>query len=432
MRKLVIALLSSTMFISGCGRSSKAEEQHQINEEVDHSETMTPNNDVENIDENTVEMTETTVNPAEANEEILFNSLNDNDLLTYMEDGVYKSLISDLDSTEYFVDNITVQYLSKEYIEALNANSQENIYFGLTQSQLEEQFQGQPYIFTLGKNGQTTVVPYGEYKDPYNTICKNVMIGTGVILICVTVSVVSAGAGAPAVSMIFAASAKTGTIMALQQGVIGGVAAGIVKGFQTHDYHQALEAAALGASDSFKMGAIAGALVGGIVETSELYEISKATKAVHGDPLGGLSLDEAAIVQKEKMFDLDIVKNLHSMEEYTLYKDAGLEGGTINGRSALIKEIDWTALDSDGLTNAQRVIKGLSPLGPDGYAYELHHIGQLPDSPLAILTKTEHMMGGNNKILHFRDISEVSHDPAWQKLVKEFWKELAKAQGVII
>ena len=41
--------------------------------------------------------------------------------------------------------------------------------------------------------------------------------GSGVILVCVTVSVVTGGAGAPAVSMIFAASAKSGAIFARPQ-----------------------------------------------------------------------------------------------------------------------------------------------------------------------------------------------------------------------
>lgn len=57
---------------------------------------------------------------------------------------------------------------------------------------------------------------------------KNVAIGTGVILVCVTVSAVTAGAGAPAISLIFAASAKTGTIMALSSAGFGGFTAGVV------------------------------------------------------------------------------------------------------------------------------------------------------------------------------------------------------------
>jgi len=69
---------------------------------------------------------------------------------------------------------------------------------------------------------------------------------------------------------------------------------------------------------------------------------------------------------------------------------------------------------------------------PNGIPYELHHIGQMPDSPLAALTKTEHMHGGNNKILHFRDDSLVEHGADWQKQVSQFWSNyLAKYGGSI-
>ena len=90
-------------------------------------------------------------------------------------------------------------------------------------------------MFTLGSDGQTVVKELEEFTDDTNLqIMKNVAIGSGVILLCVAVSIVSGGAGAPAACAIFAASAKTGAIMALSGSVFGGVSAGIVKGIQTH------------------------------------------------------------------------------------------------------------------------------------------------------------------------------------------------------
>ncbi len=39
----------------------------------------------------------------------------------------------------------------------------------------------------------------------------------------------------------------------------------------------------------------------------------------------------------------------------------------------------------------QRVSKwGLAPIDKDRMSYELHHVGQKADSPLAILSKNEH------------------------------------------
>ena len=48
----------------------------------------------------------------------------------------------------------------------------------------------------------------------------------------------------------------------------------------------------------------------------------------------------------------------------------------------------------------------LPPKDSDGKPYQLHHIGQNADSPLAELTQSEHIGGGNNKILH--DVTKES------------------------
>lgn len=53
------------------------------------------------------------------------------------------------------------------------------------------------------------------------------------------------------------------------------------------------------------------------------------------------------------------------------------------------------------------------------------------DSTLAVLTKAEHMQGGNNKIWHvFGEPTEV-HDAGntWDLQRQQFWKQLAKMMG---
>ena len=82
------------------------------------------------------------------------------------------------------------------------------IWFGFTSAELDQQFQGEKYIFTLGNNNETVVTTYDNCEDDtYERVIKNVAIGTGVILVCVTVSVVSGGVGAAPVCAVFAASA---------------------------------------------------------------------------------------------------------------------------------------------------------------------------------------------------------------------------------
>ena len=206
-----------------------------------------------------------------------FTGLNDSALLQYVEDSVYADLKGSFESEDYIIENVSAVYFSKEYLEEVAYNSQANVFFGYTLAELDEQFGGKGYVFTLGDNGETVVKAFEDYDDTYDKVIKNVAIGSGVIILCVTVSVVTAGAGLAPVSMVFAASAKTATTMALSSGVFSAAFAGTVTGIQTKDMDQALKAAALSGSEGFKWGAIAGAITGGV---SELSAIRRTTKAV--------------------------------------------------------------------------------------------------------------------------------------------------------
>lgn len=345
-----------------------------------------------------------------------FSDLNDVNLLPYLEDSIYSELVTTLNSEDYFVENVNAIYISKEYLEEVAYNSQENIYFGYTLSELDSYFQGTRYVFTLGDDGQTVVTEFQKYDDTYDQILKNVAIGTGVILVCVTVSIVTYGAGAPAVSMIFAASAKTGTIMALSSGVFSGVSAGVVKGIETGDLNESMKAAALAGSEGFKWGAISGTIAGGSGEAI----------ALKGATLNGLTMNEAALIQRESKLPLEFIKNFHSMDEYTVLKNAGLTLSKVNGRMALTQNIDWDFIGDieDGRTNAQRVIDGLAPLDQSEKPYELHHIGQMSDSPLAILTNLQHK--SNYSVLHANTGSTASNIDRnlFAKQRQDFWKAL--------
>ena len=355
-----------------------------------------------------------------------FGRLSDPDLLPYIEDTLYDSLITDLGSDEYYVQDVEAIYLSDEYLETVAYNSRENVYFGYKLSELDEQFAGQKYIFTVNDQNETVAIPIEHYdNDTLNKIIKNVAIGTGVILICVTVSAVTAGAGAPAVSMIFAVAAKTGTTAALSGAALSGVISGAVAGYKTGDMDEALEAAALGASEGFKWGAISGAISGGALEGL----------ALHGATLNGLTMNEAALIQQQTKLPLEFIKNFHSMDEFLIYQEAGLNAERIGDALAYSRIIDLDSVVTDSygktMTNTQRILAGNSPVDPStGIPYELHHIGQEPTSPLAILTKAEHMQGGHNKILHFRIESEVEHAGAWADQVDEFWMAYLETFGV--
>ena len=269
MKRVIALLLAVLVLLTGCSQQTAQNQETKPSESTNTDVSSIPATDStqNNTDEDIV---------FEEDAPVEFASLSDPDLLQYVEDNIYTDLVARFDSDDYIIESVNAVYVSEEYLEEVAYNSQANIYFGYTLEELDAQFQGTRYIFSLGENGETVVEEFAAYEDTYDRVIKNVAIGTGVILVCVTVSVVSGGVGAPAaVSMIFASAAKTGTIYALSSGTISAVAAGTITGIQTGDFEEAKKAAALAGSESFKWGAITGVITGGVSKGVELYRSSK-------------------------------------------------------------------------------------------------------------------------------------------------------------
>ena len=404
MKKILVLILSLMLILTGCvpktsstdPESSSYPSTEAIGSEVRREEEII--SDEENYDD--------------------YKNLSDPKLLRYVEDNVYSDLVSTLNSNYYFVENVSGIYLSKEYLEEMAYNSKENVYFGYSLKEIEEQFQDEKFVFTTDENGNTVVTTFEAYEDILSDVMEDVAIGTGTILLCVTVSSVSGVIGAPAISMIFAASAKTGSILAVSNGVFSSVAAAVVTAMETRDYSKAIKAAAKVGSEGFKWGAITGAITAGVGKAVSL----------RGASLKGLTMNEAAIIQKESKLPLDVIKEFNSMEQYKIVKEAGLHSRMINGRTALIRDINLKYVDENGFTNLQRMLSGKAPVDPSGVPYELHHIGRLKDSTLAILTKKEHMQGGNNRIWHpFDGMTEnPSMQSDWTSARNSFWIKVAQ------
>lgn len=396
MKRIIAVLLVLAMLLTGCSKAqASAPSAAPINESAADAVSM-PSEWVE-------------VQPE-------FHSLSDENLLHHVENLVYRETIQALNSEDYVVENVSAVYISKEYLEELAFNSQSNVYFGYTLAELDEIFQGTRYIFTLGEDGSTVVQELQAIDNrATETMIKNIAIGTGVILVCVTISVVSAAAGAHAVSMIFAASAKRAATFAVSSAAFGGISAGIMKGVETGDYKEALNAAALSASESFKWGSISGAVTGG---GREAFLLKSATKS-------GLTMNEAAIIQAESKLPMDVISQLHSMKEYEVYKKAGLQPILINGRVALVPKIDLDYVsqlpDGTKITNLERMRRDLAPIDPKtGKAYQLHHIGQKTDGTLAVLTEEQHQ--GNSAILNITGKASEIDRNAFKNTRKEFWR----------
>ena len=121
------------------------------------------------------------------------------------------------------------------------------------------------------------------------------------------------------------------------------------------------------------------------------------------------------------------------MDEASIYQSAGLSNVNIEDYMVLAREIDWNFVDDAGRTNVQRVLDGMAPCDSSGIPYEIHHVGQQnADTVYALLTKSEHMSDGHNKILHYLETSDVDHGPEWDALKKVIWKGILKAQKGIV
>lgn len=417
MKKSIALILSMVLVLSGCASSMS-----QVSGEPSISSS------VEVVDDNNVAAEEVSVEGIEEASDLVvaspqnvsFSGLDDENLLTYVENTVYSELVSGLNSEEYFVENVEAIYISEEYIEELAYNTQSNLFFGYTLDELNELFQGSRYIFTVDSNGETVVKKMETfYDDSAQKILENVAIGGGVILLCVTVSVVSGGLGAPAVSMIFMAGAKTGTAFALSSSVLGGVATAITTGYQTSDVEQAFEQGMYAASEGFKWGAISGVIVGGASEGTALYGAAKQTN---------FTMNQYAKIQQETGYPLDVIKEFHTMEEYKVFKDANLKFTMVGNKSALVRtDIDLMQVDAKGRTNLERMWQGLAPLDSKGASYQLHHVGQRKDGTLAILTEDEH----KNPLIHgFLERTEAHGlGSNWDAERQAFWKAYAEMVG---
>ena len=110
-------------------------------------------------------------------------------------------------------------------------------------------------------------------------------------------------------------------------------------------------------------------------------------------------------------------KYIENEAQMKIYENAGLEPSVVNGRSCLIKKIDYDYVDeSSGMTNRERMAKGRSPIDPlTGETIELHHMGQGFDSPFAELTADSEHGDGNHKILHPKVSSSWRNDEAKKK-----------------
>ncbi len=177
-----------------------------------------------------------------------------------------------------------------------------------------------------------------------------------------------------------------------------------------------------------EQSSLSSSIIKGVKET--------ATSNVEGAKKEGLTDEEKAKIKEETGWSDEIIDHIKNMKQYEILKNAGLIEVEINGRKCLIKEnIDLDYEDEDGITNRERMARGLAPLdSKTGKPIELHHLGQKADSPLVELTEEEHRTGEyedgkkNQSLWHDNTIGTEVHGEGntWDQERKAYWKERAK------
>ena len=211
-----------------------------------------------------------------------FSTLAENELYLDLSELLYDSGYEDA------TVHVNVAYYSKEYIEELTYNSRENIYYGYRLSELEAMFVGTRYVFTCDDQGMTTVQTFEAYDDTYDRVLQNIAIGTGIIVVCVTITLATGGFVAPAaatatsaINIAFRSAATASTLSALSGGGLAALMEANAVATQTGNWEEAKKAAALAGSEGYKWGAVIGAgtgMVSGVVQYGKLLKALKAPK----------------------------------------------------------------------------------------------------------------------------------------------------------
>jgi hypothetical protein len=140
------------------------------------------------------------------------------------------------------------------------------------------------------------------------------------------------------------------------------------------------------------------------------------------------------VAEKEKIaeksnYSNEVNEKIRSVEELEVYQNEGLVESTVNDRTVLKDtSINPDLIDEKGRTNLERMEKGLAPIDENGKPYNLHHIGQNSDSPLAELKDEVHKK--NDAILHDKskptEVHGSNSEVNWDKERSEHWKARAE------
>ena len=164
------------------------------------------------------------------------------------------------------------------------------------------------------------------------------------------------------------------------------------------------------------------------ITLQELSDTDESTDVTSSE----LTIEEKEKMKEESGYSDEIIENIDNMSQYEILSNADLKESEINGKKCLIKEnINLDYADEDGISNRDRMSRGLAPLDEQtGKPIELHHLGQKVDSPLVELTEEEHRTGEyedgkkNQSLWHDNNVNSEVHGEGntWDYERKTHWK----------
>lgn len=177
-----------------------------------------------------------------------------------LQDSVYNLIVDDLDESgntqQVEVKEVKAVYLSKEYIEQYSFNSKETKFFGSTLGELEAKFGDQKYVFDIDENGKTVCHAVNDFDNTFEQVSEVALLGTGVILISVTIACASGAAPVTALVACTGPTASAITANAPQIAVLA--ASSAVAIFDNGDVGDAAKDIAFDTGSDFIMQAIGG------------------------------------------------------------------------------------------------------------------------------------------------------------------------------
>lgn len=186
--------------------------------------------------------------------------MSDADFVKKLEDSVYQLIVKDLDENgnrkDLQVQDVKAVYLSKEYLEQYTYNTKETKFFGTTLGELEKKFDKQKYVFDIDENGKTTCHAVGDFDNTFEEVTQAALLGSGVILISVTIVCVTGGA--PVTALVACTANSAPAITANQAHLALLAASSAVAIFDDGDVGDAAKDIAFDTGSDFVMQAIGG------------------------------------------------------------------------------------------------------------------------------------------------------------------------------